>query len=704
MSLNSILSSSVTGLQTAQTGINTVSNNVANLNTAGYQREVINQQTLVVAGATEGVTPGEISRVTDQYLQGASLQASASAGSAAIVSNLLDQAQSAFGDPSTAGSYLNQLSTVFSDFAAAANNPSSNLSRNQAVGDLSTFLDTTQQVSGALNGLTSQADGQINDDVGQINQLLSQISGLNGAIAGAQAGGVDATGAQNTQSQLLTQLSSLISIKVSTQSNGVVVVRSTDGTVLAGNAAGPATLSYSASPTTAGAISITQPGAGGATSFNVGDGELQGLLTLRNTQLPAIQTQLAEYVSTSVSALNAAHNANTTSPPPQTLQGRDTGLDLPTIIGDFSGTTNIAVVDSSGQLQQQVSIDFTADTMSVNGGGPTSFDPTTFLDSLNTALGGTATASFTNGALSLTANAGSGVAIADDPTTPATDGGQGFSQFFGLNDLVTSSQIANYNTGLKATDANGFNAGGAITLQIADSTGAPVTNVSVSVPAGGTMQDLLSALNSPTSGVGLYGTFSLDSNGAMTFSPAKPGGASIAVVSDTTQRGANGPSMTELFGIGAAQRAGRSGSFQIRSDIAANSQNLALGQLDLSAGAGNPVTAAGDGSGALALAAAGNASVSFAAAGALPATSTSLTQYAANLAGDLGQRATLADNAKTTAQAVQTEATSRLSSATGVNLDQELINLTTYQQAYSASAQLIQATKTMYNALLSMVS
>jgi len=161
--------------------------------------------------------------------------------------------------------------------------------------------------------------------------------------------------------------------------------------------------------------------------------------------------------------------------------------------------------------------------------------------------------------------------------------------------------------------------------------------------------------------------------------------------------------MTQLFGIGTTQRATRASTFQIRPDISANPMNMALGQLDLSLAAGQPVISVGDGSGAIALSQVANASTKFAAAGDLPAMSTSVSQYAAQLGGDLGQRATTADNANTAAQAIQTEANTRLTSATGVNLDQELVNLTTYQQAYAASAQLINASKTMYNALISMM-
>jgi flagellar hook-associated protein 1 len=43
---------------------------------------------------------------------------------------------------------------------------------------------------------------------------------------------------------------------------------------------------------------------------------------------------------------------------------------------------------------------------------------------------------------------------------------------------------------------------------------------------------------------------------------------------------------------------------------------------------------------------------------------------------------------------------SRLQSETGVNLDQELANLTVYQNAYGASARVISTIQTMYDSLM----
>src|SRR5277367_1035208 len=119
MAISGMMSAALSGLEASQTALTTVSNNITNVNTPGYVREVVQESPAVAGGQAEGVTVDDIQRVTSQYLESANYQAASSAGSASIISNLLGQAQSAFGDPSQASSYLNQLGTVFSDFTAA---------------------------------------------------------------------------------------------------------------------------------------------------------------------------------------------------------------------------------------------------------------------------------------------------------------------------------------------------------------------------------------------------------------------------------------------------------------------------------------------------------------------------------------------------------------------------------------------------------
>ena len=143
----------------------------------------------------------------------------------------------------------------------------------------------------------------------------------------------------------------------------------------------------------------------------------------------------------------------------------------------------------------------------------------------------------------------------------------------------------------------------------------------------------------------------------------------------------------------------------MRSDVAANPLKLALATFDLAqAAAGKPVLAIGDGRGAQRLAQAGETTTGFDAAGGLAASSMSVSRYASELAGSIARKADAAASRLTIADAVGAEADTRRSSAEGVNLDQELISMTTYQQAFNASARLVQASKDMYEALLLMMA
>jgi flagellar hook-associated protein 1 FlgK len=55
MSLNSIMATATSGMSVAQTGLSTVSDNIANVNTPGYVRKIVDQSSLVSQGAGVGV-------------------------------------------------------------------------------------------------------------------------------------------------------------------------------------------------------------------------------------------------------------------------------------------------------------------------------------------------------------------------------------------------------------------------------------------------------------------------------------------------------------------------------------------------------------------------------------------------------------------------------------------------------------------------
>ena len=266
------------------------------------------------------------------------------------------------------------------------------------------------------------------------------------------------------------------------------------------------------------------------------------------------------------------------------------------------------------------------------------------------------------------------MAIDEDTSSKA---GKGFSHFFGLNDLVDSTSFTTYETGLRGIDAHGFTAGGQISMRLSQPDGRPIRDVTVTVPAALTMNDLVTALNSGATGVGLYGAFTLDTAGRLTFQGTSPMDAELSIVTDNTQRGAGGPSISQLFGLGVQERSARAGRFQLASGIAADPTRLAFGQLDLTVGFGPPTLRPGDGRGALALANSGDINTGFQAAGGLGALNMSVSRYASEFGGSIGRAAAAAQTRRDAAASVATEATARRQSVEGVNLDEELISLTT---------------------------
>jgi flagellar hook-associated protein 1 FlgK len=706
MSLTSIISAANSGLQVAQAQIRIVSDNVANVNTPGYVRKTAEQRSMSVEGVGSGVEISRIRLATDRFLQAATLTASADSSRAGVRYELLDKTQSLFGDPTGDGGFFALADKVFAAFNITAEDPLSSPRRQEAIVYAKALLDEAARVSGGIEDARLDADTRIASAIDAVNGLLEDIELLNLEISRAFVAGQDTAGAESAQAQLIDQVAKYLDVRILPRANGGVTLRTGDGMLLAGQ--GSATLAYDqagsvGARTDFNELWITEPhGQKRSMLDHLGSGELKGLVEYRDVEGPQAAERLAEVVSRIVDELNRAHNANSASPAPASLTGRNTGLDLPTAITGFAGTSTVAVTNSSGVIQRRVAIDFTAGTLSVDGGAATAFTPANFLASLNTALGAFGSASFANGVLSLAATGGNGLAVADDATTPSMKAGRGFSAFFGLNDLIRSDRIADYDTGLTATSAHGFTAGETVTFRFRSADGARIRDLAVAVPAGATMADLLTALNDVTTGVGRYGAFSLDANGRMSFTGSGTEPATMSVLDDETSRGAGGPPMSELFGMDAGTRASRTPGFSIRSDIDRDPRLLALAQLDLTVAAGQPALSAGDGRGARALADVGEKAVNFAAAGGAAAATMSVSRYLSDLAGDIGGRAAAAEQRKGAADALAVEATSRRSSYEGVNIDEELVKLTTYQQAFNASARMIQAAKDMYDVLIGM--
>jgi flagellar hook-associated protein 1 len=718
MSLNSIMNIATSGLYASQRSIRTVTNNVANVNTPGYVRLEHTQQARFAGNPSAGVEVGAVRRAADRFLQAASLAASSSAGGSNERYQYLDSVQGAFGDPTSDSSIFGQLDRALGSFESAVSNPGSMTARRGALSDIQNFLSRLGQLGSEVQSARGDADRRVGDQVSRVNTILVDISRINSDLQRASDTN-ETAGAKQRQSTLIDELATYIDIRSNERGDGTTEVRSSDGVVLAGY--DHASLSFSPSnpgSSTFDRIKIQYGSDPGLREFepNLQSGSLRGLLDVRDKDLSAIALGIGELAGGLTDALNAAHNQNTALPPIGRTNSIDTGL-LATDLLNFKGKTTVAVLDANGVLKRKIEIDFDGGTLSVDGGVSASLGalpgPTigSFQTALNTALGTLGSATFTSGKLSLVAAPpipatapANGFAFDEPDTGGSSRGNKAFAHFFGLNDLVRTGTPPSFATGLTGADAHGFSAGEIMRFSIRGPNGAILLNRDIAVPAG-TVTDMMDALNNVNTGLGLYGGFSLDAKGQMKWTPAPgQGDVRLDVVNDVGPRGDTTRGFAQLFGLSATARETRATSLSINSDIAADPRKLAFARPDLSSvSVGQVGVGLADSRGAQALFDVSHTRLDFNGLTGNVSRTMTLADYASSIGGDVGTRAAQAETDRTSATAFSTEAAARRSNVEGVNLDEELVKLTSYQQAYSAAARMIRAADEMYQALLNAV-
>lgn len=709
MSLNAIAASALSALKTNSAALGVVANNVANLNTEGYARRIVNQQTLAANGQLMGVDIASVQRVASQYLSSEVLSAGGSAANYDTQAGFFDQLNGLLGAPGDNQSLATQINKLASAYATASQAPATSASRTAVMAALNNVASTFSSVSGTISSLQAQVDQQMVNALPSANVLIKQVFDLNQQIRTAAASGDQASALLDQRDTALAGLSKVLDIRTSPQADGAVSVSTTDGMNLVSNTYAQLSYSGGAANGSYGNISIQDInpqtgqtiGAPQALDSHLQGGALKGLIDMRDQVLGGLNASLGNLAQQTALAFNAQANANAAYPAPSSLTGRGTGL-LSSDALNFSGQTTLALTDGDGKLAKRIDVDFDAGTISVNGSvvGATGATIGSFTTALNSALGTGGSAGFSNGVLSLSATGGNGLVIQDDGANPSQRGDTGFSQFFGLNDVFKAQASSIAATGLSAGDASGLAAGGVIALNLKGPGGDIVKQVSVTTTAGMSVGDVVSALNTAMGGAT---TFTLNADGSLsTSNSALYSDYTLNVTSDSTTRGTTGVSISQLFGLGSGAGAARAAGFGVTAQVTGDPGRIGFGQaqIDAASTVGDVVLSAGDNSGAIAMQNVINGSRSFAAAGAMAAQTASLSDYVAGFYQNISTQSNSVSANQTTQDDRLAEAQSRQASNSGVNLDEELTSLTSYQQAYAASARLLTVVGKLYDTLL----
>ena len=97
MSLSIVISNALSGITVSQAGLANVSQNVANANTVGYSRQVLDLQQRVIADISNGVEVAGINRIVDGFLiRELRIQLSA-LGAATAADTFFNEIQARFG-------------------------------------------------------------------------------------------------------------------------------------------------------------------------------------------------------------------------------------------------------------------------------------------------------------------------------------------------------------------------------------------------------------------------------------------------------------------------------------------------------------------------------------------------------------------------------------------------------------------------------
>lgn len=316
--INSAFNIATGALEADQAALSVVANNVANVNTAGYTREVPNFESAdsVEIGSTiygDGVTmTGGVSQRNPVLQQSLDQQTQAESASAARLT-ALNQVQSIFASAVSAGSSTTNatvgisqdMTSFFNAMSALEAGPSDTSLRQQvlsAAGNLTADFNSASRQLTSEQGSLNQQSGSL---VGEINNLTKNIAQLNAQIGSLGSSG-DAGSLEDARSTAIAQLGALIGVnQIQTENNGLTLT-TTSGTLLV---TGSQNFALSTGNVSGMTHYFDANGNDITSSLTSGGGQLGGLLTVRDQDIPQMQSALDTLAYDLGSAVNTQNEA-----------------------------------------------------------------------------------------------------------------------------------------------------------------------------------------------------------------------------------------------------------------------------------------------------------------------------------------------------------------------------------------------------------
>lgn len=288
------------GLNSAQSALSVVGNNINNAFTEGYSRQNI---ILGEAGGKStnhgffgyGVQVNDVQRAYDGFINNQLRSATTDFMGLHSRSTQLTQIDNMLGDD--ASNVSASLNNIFSAMEKVSSDPVSSAARQEVLSQMKSLSYQYNSYSNTLNGLEKSTNTLINQSVKDINTASEQLANINKEIGKihAQTGGVPAD-LLDQRDLLLNQLSQQLDIRVDENTTtGIVSVSMADGLPLV-NGDRSYNLEASVSPENPSSTIVSYVDASGNTirldEDKMSGGNLGGLFKFRNEDLVDARNEL----------------------------------------------------------------------------------------------------------------------------------------------------------------------------------------------------------------------------------------------------------------------------------------------------------------------------------------------------------------------------------------------------------------------------
>ncbi|MFN8220876.1 MAG: flagellar hook-associated protein FlgK [Fimbriimonadales bacterium] len=297
-------------LRAFQSALDVTGHNVANASTTGYTRQIADLsgaygvrvnglQSFILGG---GVDVASVNRSRDVFLamRMQSTQSEISRSDAML--STLKQIEGVMNEPGANG-IGSALDKFFDSWSALAANPGEASLKMQVQTAASTLASRIRSVYREVSGQASQANEQVTTTFDRIDQLTSSIANLNSQIRQGSANGAKPNDLMDQRDQMVNELSSLMNVQTSENSDGTVQVMLSGYALVdySGSRPIPRTFDANAQTVTDPATNLSLPVTGGRLA-----GQFQAIV-----RAGSMQSDLDKLATTIRDQVNALHVTGT---------------------------------------------------------------------------------------------------------------------------------------------------------------------------------------------------------------------------------------------------------------------------------------------------------------------------------------------------------------------------------------------------------